>query len=152
MTLDCGIMATAQGIVTRLCILVVGLYFGFNLFILGMMADSGSTLAVTCAAVALLGCLFLILGGIVGAVRKQWRALIPGTVLVLTALTPAVPPFAIVSILLVYCCCWKKQTDEDTELLIDEKNSDKIDCGIDVQERTYKDDSFQDDNTMKVPV
>ena len=117
-----------------------------------MMADSGSTLAVTFSTIGVFGCLFLILGGIVGAVRKQWRALVPGTVLVLTALTPAIPPFAIVSILLVYCCCWKKQTDEDTELLIDEKNSDKIDCGIDVQERAHKDDSFQEDDTMKVPV
>jgi hypothetical protein len=146
-------MATAQGIVTRLCILVVSVFFGLILsFPMMMMSDSGSTLAIIFSTIGVLGCLLLIIGGIVGAVRKQWRALVPGTVLVLTALTPAVPPFAIVSILLVYCCCWKKQTDEDTELLIDQKNSDKIDCGIYVQERTYNDDSFQEDDTMKVPV
>ena len=44
-----------EGFMTRLGILVVGVFFGFNTLILGMMADSGTTLAVTFAAIATLG-------------------------------------------------------------------------------------------------
>ncbi len=144
-------MANVQGIFTRLSILVVGVFFGLILFFpMGMMSDSGTTLAVTVSTIGSFGCLFLMIGGIVGAVRKEWRALVPGTVLLLTLFTPAVPPFAIVSILLVYYCCWKKQTDEHTELLVDDENSGEIDSHIGVQKK-YEDDSFHD-NTIQIPV
>ena len=104
-----------EGFMTRLGILVVGVFFGFNTLILGMMADSGTTLAVTFGAIAMLGSASLVIGGIVGAFTKRWIALVPGTVLILTSLTPALPPLAIVSVVLIYCCFFKPRNIENNK-------------------------------------
>lgn len=133
-------MMTFQGFMTRLSILVIGVFFGLGSVMLGMMADSGTTLAVTFASIALLGSFSLVLGGIVGAFTKRWIALVPGTVLVLTSLTPALPPLAILSILLIYCCFFKPRTIENDE--IDAVHGDDVPI---VQMQAYKDESLMSD-------
>lgn len=94
-------MATVQGIVTRLCILGVGVFFGLILaWPMMMMCASGKALQLTVSYLGTFGCLFLVIGGILGALMKRWIALLPGTVLVLIALIllvafahdPAEPP------------------------------------------------------------
>ena len=128
---------TFQGFMTRLSILVIGVYFGISCLMLGLMADSGTTFAATFAVIAVVGSFSLMFGGIVGALTKRWIALFPGTVLVLTSLTPALPPLAIVSILLIYCCFFKPRTIENDE--IDAVHGDDVPI---VQMQAYKDESL----------
>ena len=94
-----------QGFLTRLSIFVVGVGSGSILVIpVGMGTGPGTRRAVTLSYIGLLGCLFLIIGGIFGAMTKQWIALVPGTVIFLILFTPSVPPLAVVAIFLIYCC------------------------------------------------
>ena len=106
-------------------------------FPMGMMSDSGTTLAVTFSSIGLLGCFLLIIGGIVGAMTKRWISLVPGTVVILIALTPAMSPFAIVAILLVYVCYVTPRTNGHDELEL--SDVDAI-ANVQIPEEPYKDD------------
>ena len=128
-------MVTFQGFMTRLSILLTGVCCGVMFSTLGMLSDSGTALANTMAMFGLLGSLFLFIGGIVGALFKRWVALVPGAVFVLTALTPAVPPFAIASILLIYCCFFKPRNIRSNE-----QDADEIDDVPIVQLKAYEDE------------
>jgi hypothetical protein len=138
-------MDTLQGFVTRLSILVIGVYFGMGCFMLGMISDSGTTLAVTCGAIAMIGSLSLVIGGIIGALIKRWIALVPGTVLVLTSLTPYLPPLAVVSILLIYCCFFQPRNIQNDK--VDAVDVDGVPI---VQVQAYKDESLMCDDLKKV--
>jgi hypothetical protein len=97
-------MFTWTGLTKRLLILLVGLGTAFALLPIGMMADSGTTLANVGAGLGVYGVLLLAVGGIVGFIVKRWIALLPGAVLVLSALSIPLPPLFLVVILLLYYC------------------------------------------------
>ena len=117
-------MATYQGFLLRLSIFVVGILSGLVLFFpMGMMGDSGTRLAITLSSIGVIGSLFLIIGGIVGTMTKRWIALVPGTIFILIALTPALPPFAIMAVLLIYCCYVKPTRSKHDDLAVCEVDS-----------------------------
>jgi hypothetical protein len=79
------------GCCCRSSILVTGILIGLiSIFPNGMMSDSGSILAVTFSSIGLCASFSFIVGGIVGAISKKWSALLPGTILQLVALSPAI--------------------------------------------------------------
>ncbi len=75
---------------SRAAVLFVGVFLGLiTVFPNGMMSDSGSSLAVTCANIGLFASACMIIGGILGAWRGSWYWLLPGVgleVLLLTTL------------------------------------------------------------------
>jgi hypothetical protein len=79
------------GCCCRSSILVTGILIGLiTFFPNGMMSDSGSILAVTFSSIGLCASFSFIVGGIRGAISKKWSALLPGTILQLVALSPAI--------------------------------------------------------------
>jgi hypothetical protein len=134
-------MATLLGFLIRLSILVIGVFWGVALFMpMGMLSDSGTTMAVTVSTIGVFGCIFLLTGGIIGAITKRWIALVPGTVLAVAAMTPALPPLAIVIIMLLYCFYsnYKPKRKNDQEEL-DEGDVDCIPV-IQLPEEPFKDE------------
>ena len=91
-----------------------------SFMIIFMEDDRGSrSISETTTMVGIIGSILLLIGGIVGASMKRWITLLPGTILVLTALAVSIQPIvwvpAVMAILLLLYCIKTGMSDRKDE-------------------------------------
>lgn len=86
-------------------------------FMIIFMEDE--SVSETTSVVGIIGSILLLIGGIVGASIKRWITLLPGTILILTALAVSVQPIlwvpAVLAILLLLYCLKTGMSDRKDE-------------------------------------
>ena len=86
-------------------------------FMIIFMEDE--SVSETTTVVGIIGSILLLIGGIVGASMKRWITLLPGTILVLTALALSIQPIlwvpAVMAILLLLYCLKTGMSDRKDE-------------------------------------
>ena len=88
-------------------------------FMIIFMEDDRGSVSETTTMVGIIGSILLLIGGIVGASMKRWITLLPGTILVLTALAVSIQPIlwvpAVMAILLLLYCLKTGMSDRKDE-------------------------------------
>ena len=88
-------------------------------FMIIFMEDDRGSVSETTTMVGIIGSILLLIGGIVGASMKRWITLLPGTILVLTALAVSIQPIlwvpAVLAILLLLYCLKTGMSDRKDE-------------------------------------
>ena len=115
-------MFRCLGCLTRIAIFFTGAFVGVLMFptigIIFMEDDSSDPMTATMAMIGFIGSILLLIGGIVGAYINQWVTLLPGSILILVALSSIYPYlWAVVVMLLLllfYCVMtlWRDRTDK----------------------------------------
>lgn len=88
-------------------------------FMIIFMEDDRGSVSETTTMVGIIGSILLLIGGIVGASMKRWITLLPGTILILTALAVSIQPIvwvpAVMAILLLLYCIKTGMSDRKDE-------------------------------------
>ena len=88
-------------------------------FMIIFMEDDRGSVSETTTMVGIIGSILLLIGGIVGASMKRWITLLPGTILILTALAVSIQPImwvpAVMAILLLLYCLKTGMSDRKDE-------------------------------------
>jgi hypothetical protein len=132
-------MLCLRDILKRLAICITGTFVGVLMIPMFMIIFmEGESVSETTTMVGIIGSILLLIGGIVGASIKRWITLLPGTILVLTALALSIQPIlwipAVMAILLLLSCLLKTgmsdRKDEHSNLM------DDFDRCFDVDDRS----------------